>query len=110
MWLQAVSFMSLFFIFRFFFVFCAHSQVFSYDFIGIEPDETSDSSTALHVPSSWAPLFEGPDAITLITLVLRTVPLVDTTIKVRFIEFWGFYLFLCIVVFVTLFVIVLSRK
>jgi len=48
-------------------------SIFGYDFIGIEPDETTDTSTTLHIPSSWAPLFESTDTLNLMFHVIKTM-------------------------------------
>jgi exportin-7 len=45
--------------------------IFAFDFIGIEPDETADTSTTLHIPSSWAPLFDETKTLEIVFHVMK---------------------------------------
>lgn len=36
-------------------------KVFTFDFVGTMPDESSDDLGIIHIPASWSPIFENPD-------------------------------------------------
>jgi len=45
-----------------------------FDFVGIFPEDASDDAITIQVPSSWRPLFEESNTVTLMWQLYETLP------------------------------------